>query len=217
MPFAGGNAESYASLVTELIKGKPDLSVAFLPYPHGEDACCAAAKEISAYAAQKEIFFYAHCVGNAPALQIIHILENDCSVKVKMLFAGAFIPPAKHGKDAWAHIPDSILRSILKKAGSRVEELSSETANCFLKDFRRDASYAAVVLHPPEERYHVPVRVLISPQDFFTPHTNQAAQRWGRYTDGKISIKTIQSPSHYFQSAHAPAVASWIIGEMNSQ
>ena len=46
LPYAGGDAENFSALVTELARKRPDLTIAFLPFLHSDEDCRAAAAEV---------------------------------------------------------------------------------------------------------------------------------------------------------------------------
>lgn len=214
LPYAGGDAEAFSALVTELVRKRPDLTIAFLPFLHSDDDCRAAAEEVAGFAGDRQVSFYGHCVGSIVALRILRIMETEHLTESGALFSGAYIPVGRPF-DIWTFTPNRFLRKILSKAGSRIEELPPQVAVSFLSDFRRDAAASVALLREMGGKCAVPVHVLVGDRDIFTPRIHGAEKKWARYVDGGISVTQIKSRSHYFQSAQAGVVADWLIGRLD--
>ena len=211
VPFAGGSAEAFSALAAQLRRRRPQMTLTFLPFLHSEEECRMAAEEIAQYAGHRRVYFYGHCVGGAVALRVMQILEGEYLARVQALFSAAYMP-AKGPRHIWHFTPDRILRKILSKAGSRMEELPPQTADRFLSDFRADAAASASLLRDMQGKCAARICVLVSERDLFTPHASNAEEIWARFTAGEVRVTRIDSPSHYFQSTMPSAVADWIIG-----
>ena len=202
LPFAGGNAESFAKLIDEFRKAD-NASAAFVDYLHSDDECRKAAAEISDMAQKSELYFYSHCVGSAVAYRIIEILENNYNISPRCFIAGASLPMSKAlRKNLWRLCPDSIIVKVLDSAGAAFGALPKEKLDKIIKAFRDDTDFATEVFSRSKTVLTCPVAVIINKNDMFTKNYGNAAKLWGRYAQ-KTDVYFIESDTHYFQSDNA--------------
>lgn len=205
IPYAGGGPEAYSNFVFAL-KNKPgQISVYFSDYLHSIEECKEAAEEIATVLTGKEIYIYSHCVGSAVALQILkHLKELNCPVK--HYIAGASIPPSKPTKkNIWNIVPDKILKSVLSKAGAKLENISNEDLKDLFIRFRKDTDFANIGYCELQGKIEIPTSLIISQKDLFTNNYRKSEKLWKRYVVSVNSIYFIDSKSHYFQSDNVEA------------
>lgn len=210
-PFAGGSAAAFAALTKEIKKRNASVSVYYVDYPSKTEDCEKAADEIAALSESFDVYFYAHCVGTAAALQTARLLESKNKPVVKGIISGGFIPPEKPARfNIWRAVPDRVLTAILKKAGSGINELPKGARQKLLADFRKNTDFS--VDYYKSERYYlsIPVYSVISKKDLFTPNWKAAENNWRLYTNAPVIVEYIDSDSHYFQSDKAEETAELI-------
>lgn len=203
IPYAGGGPEAYSSFVNSLKSKKKQPSIYFLRYLHSIQECKKAAQEISTVLAEKEIFVYSHCVGSAIALQILKHFEK-LGKPAKHYIAGASIPPLRPtGKNIWNLVPNRILKTVLSKAGAKLDGLPDESLDTLFKQFRKDTDFANIGYFEFKENITTPVSLVINRKDMFTINYNQAVRSWKKYATDINKIYFINSNTHYFQSDNA--------------
>ena len=203
LPYAGGGAESFSNFVASLKRVRNDVALYFIRYLHSVAECEDAANEIARLFKGKKIFFYSHCLGSAVALQIISKLEKQ-SLPIERYFAAASIPPKKpREKNMWNYVPDSVLKSVLKKAGSELDRLVGSDVTAILKKFRKDTDFAFESFSKLHSSIETPVSLIMSKTDIFTRNYQQAETIWKRYADNVSSVSFIDTDSHYFQSKNS--------------
>ncbi len=211
LPFAGGGAEAFSSLVNSMKKKNALMSVYYVRYLHSFEECKKAADEIAAFFKKTDVIFYSHCVGSAVALQIIKELETK-EISVKHYFAGASIPPVKPVKmNLWNIVPDGILKTILAKAGADISGLSYEKLREMLISFRKDTDFANISFSELKGKIKTPVSVIISKKDMFTKNYRHARSLWEKYAGNVEQVYYIESDSHYFQSESSERLTDLIV------
>ncbi len=205
IPYAGGGPEAYGSFVSALKNKTEQISVYFSGYLHSIEECKEAAEEIATVLAGKEIYIYSHCVGSAVALQILkHLKGLDCPVK--HYTAGASIPPSKPTeKNIWNIIPDKILKTVLSKAGAKLDNISDEALNDLFIRFRKDTDFANISYCEFREKIEIPTSLIISKKDLFTKNYLKFEKAWKKYVVAINNTFYINSDSHYFQSDNVEA------------
>lgn len=209
-PYAGGSAESYSELVPELRKRMPETALYFVRFLHSAEECRGASEEIEDLKNSGSLYFYAHCIGDAVALQTIDFIEKNQG-EIGGLIVGANIPPEKPLKyNCWNVVPDFVLKKVLIKAGSRIGDLSDSQSKEILCLFRKDADFFSDFFKSRIKKISAPISVIINKKDIFTPNHKDAAKNWQKYTAGEVSVQYIKSDSHYFQSRNAADLAEMI-------
>lgn len=203
LPFAGGNAESFAKLVQEY-RNNNYGSVLFVNYLHSDDECQVAAAEIKELAEGYDLYFYSHCVGSAVAYKIIGFMENDYNMRPECFIIGASMPMSKViRKNPWDFCPDSFIAWVLKSAGAQLDRATDEKTGAVIASFRKDTGYATEVFSRSNTVLSCPVAVVINKNDMFTKNYKNAKKLWSRYSENRVSVEFIESGSHYFQSDNA--------------
>ena len=210
LPFAGGGAEAYSNLVASIKKQSENTAIYFVRYLHSVEECEKAANEISATLSNTNILVYSHCVGSALALEIIKKLEeNYC--RVKHYFAGASIPSsASKGKNIWNKVSDKALKTVLSKAGAKLDTLSDEKLTQLLQKFRNDTDFANMSYFKFNGRINTPVTLVLSKKDFFTLNYRQSEKLWNKYANDIRGIYFIDSRNHYFQTTDSNLITDII-------
>ena len=205
IPFAGGGAEAFSSMLGELKKINGDVSVYFVRCLHSYAECEKAAEEIEKVLSDAKVTLYSHCVGSAVALTLLSKLEKDNFV-VKHYYAGAVIPPVKTTeKNIWNKVPDTILKGILVKAGAELDKISAEKQKLILTQFRKDTDFANKAFCDCD-RIKTPVTAIISKRDLFTLNYRQAEKAWKKYAENLAGVEFIDSKSHYFQTDNSESL-----------
>lgn len=209
-PYAGGNAESYSELIPEIRKRMPDTAVYFVRFLHSVEECLGASEEIKDLKNPGSLYFYAHCIGDSIAIQMIDFIEENKKT-VECLIVGANIPPEKPLKHNWWNIiPDFVLKKVLIKAGSRIGDLSDSQSKEILRLFRKDADSFTDFFKARIRKISAPIYVIINKNDIFTTNHKDAGKNWQKYTTNEVSVRYIESDTHYFQSKNADVLAEMI-------
>ena len=209
-PYAGGNAESYSELVREIRKLLPDTAVYFIRFLHSVEECRAASEEVTDLKKICRIYFYAHCIGDSVALQIADFIEEN-QINIDGLIVGANIPAEKPPKyNRWHLVPDAVMKKMLIRAGSRIGNLNNARTAAILRRFRDDSDFATFYFKSNPGKISSQITVIISKNDIFTPDFEDAEKNWQKYTTGKVSVRYIESDSHYFQAENADVLAEMI-------
>ncbi len=210
LPFAGGGAEAYSNLVASIKKQSDNTAIYFIRYLHSVKECEKAADEIDETLSNTNILVYSHCVGSAVALEIIKKLEeNNC--QVKHYFAGASVPSAaSKGKNIWNKVSDNALKTVLSKAGAKLDKLSDENLTQLLQKFRNDTDFANMSYFEFDGRISTPVTLVLSKKDFFTLNYRKAEKLWSRYANDIRGIHFIDSKNHYFQTTDSGLITEII-------
>ena len=210
VPYAGGNAESYSELSQELRRELPDTALYFVRFLHSAEECRAVFEEMKSLGNFGDLYFYAHCIGDAVALQIIDFIEEDRN-EIGGLIVGANIPPKKPFKHNWWNIvPDLILKKILIKAGSKIGDLSVGQSRTLLRLFRKDCDFFINFFRSRTRKIASPLSVIINKNDIFTKDHKNAAENWRKYAENEVLVRYIESDTHYFQSKNADVLAKMI-------
>ena len=209
-PYAGGNAESYSELTQELRRVLPDTALYFVRFLHSIEECRAVFEEMKSLGDFGSIYFYAHCIGNAVALQIIDFIEEN-RTNAGGVIVGANIPPEKPFKHNWWNIvPDFVLKKILIKAGSGIGDLSGGQSRTVLRLFRKDCDFFINFFSSRTKKIFSPLSVIINKNDIFTKDYENAAENWRKYAENEVPVRYIESDTHYFQSKNADVLAKMI-------
>jgi surfactin synthase thioesterase subunit len=210
-PFAAGGPEVFGNLTNSIKNTTSDTAVYFVRYLHSFEDCENAAKEIKNNLSGIETTVYSHCVGSAIALQVISSLESD-GFSVNNFFAAAFIPPAKPIKrNLWNICPDSYIKNRLSNAGAMFNQLSKEVIKKFLRDFRKDTSFANLSFYKGCPKIKTPVIVILTKKDPFTKNYKNSEKIWKLYVDNIEKIQFIDSNTHYFQTTNHKEIAELIV------
>ena len=213
LPFAGGGAEAFSKLITDIKEIDKETAIYFVPYLHSLDECQKAAKEISTVIIDTDIYIYSHCVGSAIAIQLIKNLEEN-NIVLKHFFAGASIPPAKPANwNIWNIIPDFLLKRILTSAGADFSSHSPAQLKDTLKNFRLDTDFSSTAYANINKPLRVPVSVIINKNDAFTKNYADAQKLWKNYFYSVDGPYFIDSQSHYFQVECSKNVAEIILSK----
>lgn len=211
LPFAGGGAEAYSNLVLSIKKANKNIAVYFIRYLHSIQECKNAATEIAYFFKNTDVSFYSHCVGSALALNIILYLERN-NISVKHYCAAASIPPAKPTKNnIWNKVSDRLLRTILSRAGAKLDNLSDEKLVQLLGKFRKDTDFANISYFEFNGKIKTPVTVILSKKDIFTLNYRQAEKLWKMYVSNVTDVHYINSKSHYFQTNNSACLAEFLL------
>ncbi|MBR3768235.1 MAG: amino acid adenylation domain-containing protein [Clostridia bacterium] len=209
-PYAGGGAEAFTKLINEL--QCDSISVYFVRYLHSEKECEQAASEIKDFFAEKELYFYSHCVGSAVALEIIRILEKENCHMVKHFIAGASIPSRKPiKKNSWNYVPDKYLAKKLIKAGAALKDLPDSRLSAILQKFREDTDFAVKVFYDQSTPIKCPMTSVINKNDIFTKDYKHAKELWQKYAINTENVHFIDAATHYFQSDNARELTEIIL------
>lgn len=210
-PFAGGGAEGYASLANAMVQQDPTVSLYFVRFLHSEGECEAAAAEIAAVLDGKEVWFYSHCAGSAVALGVIHALEKRRRDFVKHYVAAASLPfPSAGGKNIWNHVPDSLLKLILTKAGAPKQMLGHPQLR---SRFRADTDFAALFFSKQHGSIHCPMSIIVGQRDLFTRFCRCPEKQWALAGLPVRKVHRIPASTHYFHSAHSRMLAELLLSD----
>lgn len=210
-PYAGGGAEAFAKFVAASERHGDALSLYYMDYPHSVEECRGAADELLRLADTAELYFYSHCAGSAPAMQIIRILEDRGQHIIKHYIAGANIPFAQPPQDNfWNSVPDEALKAVLNKAGASFATLPEEQIKIMLSQFRRDTDFLMEYFREETGKIQCPLSVIISKEDFFTENHADAEKLWSNYAEDLRGVHFIGSASHYFQSEYADTLLEMV-------
>jgi len=203
-PYAGGGAEAYAKFVVAAEHCAKEWSLYFAEYPHSIADCQKAADELQQLSQKTELYFYSHCAGCAPAMQIIRLLEERGAYIVKHYIAGASIPPAQIPQENfWNLVSNEKLQEILLKAGASLEGLSEEQISDLLARFRMDTDFMTDYFRKECGKILCPVSLIINKEDLFTENYEKAEALWKNYAEDVRGVFFIEASSHYFQSEDA--------------
>lgn len=203
-PYAGGRTEAYAKFAVAAGKHLPEYSLYCVDYPHNDEDCHQIVAELEALLRGSEVFIYSHCAGSAPAMQIIHMLEENGNFAVKHYIAGASIPPAvPQPQNIWNTVADDMLQSILTKAGASFDTLSAQHISEILQRFRLDTDFWTHFFTQEPKKIMCPVTLVLSKQDIFTENYLDALHLWQPYSANIAALHYIDTASHYFQADHA--------------
>ncbi len=194
------------------------LPSALPPAPPADNAVLAAqlTDEIAAMVSG-EIVIYAHCVGNALALETTRLLRAR-GIRVRRFHSGAILPPAEparleRGHDPWRHIPDRAVLFLLGRLGLPCPVADRAPLKALLKSFRSDVrayyEYFRRSSGDPE-RLDVPVTSIVGADDPFTFHHERRRHRWDRYAV-TVDRVVLAGASHYFMKTHADELAGLLV------
>ena len=128
----------------------------------------------------------------------------DCPVR--HYIAGASIPPSKPTKkNIWNIVPDKILKTVLSKAGAKLDNISDAALKDLFIRFRKDTDFANLSYCEFQRTIEIPTSLIISKKDLFTKNYPKSEKLWKRYVVSVNSIYFIDSKSHYFQSDNVEA------------
>jgi len=213
-PFAGGNAGSYANLVSSVKEIDDSVSIYFVPYLHSDTECKQAAEEIMHHLGARDVYFYAHCAGSAVALSILQFLEEKRQHFVKHCFLAASIPIRAIGsRNIWNHLPNGVLKYVLKKAGAPEGVFAGKNADRILRQFRKDTDYSTDFFYNPRGIVQCPTSIIVGKKDLFTKFYPQPEKRWKQYLQKIVNVHCIDTANHYFQSAHSKELAKILCAE----
>lgn len=210
VPYAGGNAESYSELTQELRRELPDTALYFIRFLHSIEECRAVFEEVKSLGNFGDLYFYAHCIGDSVALQLVDFIEENGG-RAGGVVVGANIPSKKPFKHNWWNIvPDLILKKILIKAGSKIGDLSGGQSRTLLRLFRKDCDFFIKFFRSRTRKITSPLSVIINRNDIFTKDHKNAAENWQKYAENEVLVRYIESDTHYFQSKNADILAKMI-------
>ncbi|MBQ6635943.1 MAG: AMP-binding protein [Lachnospiraceae bacterium] len=205
-PYAGGDAAAYTALVAEFKKRKAPAALYFLSWGENLDG---ARTRILELAGEMEIRFYSHCAGSAIAMKLLEQL-NGPQMTVGRYFAGADIPPAR-AENIWKTISDRELMKILSRAG--LPQLPQDRMEDLIIRFRSNTEEYFEFLGSRREKIPCRVTLILSRKDLFTQDYQNAVDRWSQYVVAVGDVHYIDSPTHYFQSTEAAALADILLSE----
>ena len=205
-PYAGGDAAAYTALVAEFKKRKAPAALYFLSWGENLDG---ARIRILELAGEMEIRFYSHCAGSAIAMKLLEQL-NGPQMTVGRYFAGADIPPAR-AENIWKTISDRELMKVLSQAG--LPQLPRDRMEDLIIRFRSNTEEYFEFLGSRREKIPCRVTLILSRKDLFTQDYQNAVDRWSQYVVAVGDVHYIDSPTHYFQSTEAAALADILLSE----
>ncbi|MDO5132787.1 MAG: AMP-binding protein, partial [Eubacteriales bacterium] len=205
-PYAGGDASAFTALAAEFRKRKASAALYCLSW---EDDLEAAQIQIRKLSENMELSFYSHCAGSANAMRMLDQL-NAGQLTIRRFIAGANIPPAKT-ENPWKTMPDQALMDVLRRAG--MPELPEEQRVRLISRFRTDTETYFRYLRGCRKKSPCTVTLVLSRKDLFTQDFRNAEARWGQYVRKVDAVHFIDAPTHYFQSAEAPALADILLPE----
>lgn len=197
-PYGGGDAAAYTALVTEFRKRHAPVALYYVPWGCNYDAVAQNLRSLHI-----PIIFYSHCAGAVIAMKLLDRL--DC---VDQFIAGANIPP-QDLTNFWPSVSDEKLISVLHQAG--MPTLSHEKE--MIHRFRINTDEYFAFFKEKHTRTSVRTTLVLSKTDLFTSNYLNAEGLWGRYVTCIEGIHYIDSPSHYFQSTNADALANILLGD----
>ena len=205
-PYAGGDAVAYTALVAEFKKRKAPAALYFLSWGENLDG---ARTRILELAGEMEIRFYSHCAGSVLAMKLLEQL-NGPQMTVSRYFAGADIPPAR-AENIWKTISDRELMKVLSQAGLPL--LPRDRMEDLIIRFRSNTEEYFEFLGSRREKIPCRATLILSRKDLFTQDYQNAVERWSQYVVAVGDIHYIDSPTHYFQSTEAAALADILLSE----
>ena len=202
-PYAGGNAEAYASFVKEFSKKQTDFSLYFVNFLHTNDECVEASQEIFELARKYKIYFYSHCAGSSLAMKLLNVIEESNPALVNHYIAGASIPLKKPLKNnIWNYIPDFLMKKILESSGANFKGLSKKRLSEIFDNFRKDTDFMTEYFLKNTCKITCPISLIMSKTDPFTKDFINAEALWSKYALNINNLRFIESDSHYFQSSN---------------
>ena len=156
-----------------------------------------------------EIRFYSHCAGSVLAMKLLEQL-NGPQMTVSRYFAGADIPPAR-AENIWKTISDQELMKVLSQAG--LPQLPRDRMEDLIIRFRSNTEEYFEFLGSLREKIPCRVTLILSRKDLFTQDYQNAVDRWSQYVVAVGDVHYIDSPTHYFQSTEAAALADILLSE----
>ena len=205
-PYAGGDAAAYTALVAEFKKRQAPAALYFLSW---EESLGAARNRILELAGEMEIRFYSHCAGSVIAMKLLEQL-NAGQMTISKYYAGADIPPVRT-ENIWKAMSDRELLNILYKAG--LPQLAEDQMADMIIRFRRNTEEYFDFLGSRKERISCRATLILSRKDLFTQDCQNAVERWSQYVTAVDAVHYLDSPTHYFQSSEAAALADILLSE----
>jgi tyrocidine synthetase III len=228
-PYGGGNAFVFKDLADAVVRrssrhcvyavdlpGRIDDGTTAAPVRSNADLAAQLADEICAMISG-EVVIYAHCVGNALALETTRLLRRR-GIKVRRFFAGAILPPAaprhlREGHDPWRLVPDRGVLFFLGRLGLPCPDADREPLKVLLRAFRSDVrSYYDYFRKRADlpEKLDVPIRSIVGAIDPFTFRHTRRHRRWYRYAD-TVDRVVLEGASHYFMKTHVEELAGILL------
>ena len=205
-PYAGGDASAYTALVAEFRRRQAAAALYFLSWEEDPDA---AGMQILKLASEMDIGFYSHCAGSAIAMKLLDRINARRTI-IRRYFAAADIPPAR-AENIWETVSDRELTGILSKAG--LPELPKDRMDDLIIRFRSNTKEYFDFLGSRRAKIPCRVTLILSRKDLFTQDFGIAEERWSQYVTDVDAVHYIDSPTHYFQSAEAVALADILLSE----
>ncbi|MCR5783072.1 MAG: amino acid adenylation domain-containing protein [Clostridia bacterium] len=199
-PYAGGDASSYTSLVSDARRSDSPISLYYADWPEKEQLPVIA-EEIRDLASGKDVIFYSHCAGAALALSLLDILNSKTRI-IKNYIAGGNIPPRKSlfHVNSWMHMSDSAIVKALTKAGLDLGTSDGALLQERLESFRLHTQICADYYRQKADLTDVCATIIISKNDPLTPDYNDAESRWLKVVKDVRQVVYINTSTHYFQN-----------------
>ncbi|MBQ3086924.1 MAG: amino acid adenylation domain-containing protein [Clostridia bacterium] len=212
IPFAGGDAASFAALTYAISKRSADYDIYYVRFLHTEEDIRTAAREMIALSQKRKVFLYSHCAGSAVAVRILRTLEQDDKNAVAHFVAGGSIPPDKPVKrNIWRTVPLFAWKAMLKKAGAPFVALEKEQVGDVYARYLLDTDLYFDTFAMQCNKLHCPVSLLMSKEDVFTKKYDSATMIWERYFSKVHSVRYIAADTHYFQSENSEETAEFLL------
>jgi len=206
VPYAGGDATSFAKFVDTMSKMLPDISIYNIDYLHSYEECEKVADLMAEIAENRDLYIYSHCAGTAVALQIINILEEK-GVNIANYIVGGYIPPKKPAKkNGWNKVSDKKIKSKLLSAGAPLEKFNDQQNYNMIGRFRKDTDFMVWYHYYNAKKINAKTDVVISKTDIFTRNYNEAETLWRNSAPRLNKVHFIKTDSHYFQADNSDAL-----------
>jgi surfactin synthase thioesterase subunit/acyl carrier protein len=234
IPYAGGNAIIYQSLVQSLPDNydvyavNPPLYDGAESLENGQDIQTFAQrclKEILAVGEQK-LSLYGHCGGSVLTLEIASLLESR-GVEVEKVFLGAVLPLTERDL---AVLPDPTnleaftneqMYKFLVQLGGIDSALSFENSSEIINGFRLDAinsfQYYQEIDHSGAfKKLKAPIIALIGDADPLMNDYRNRYKQWGKFSQ-EVFLEVIEGGGHYFIKDRASEVSGIIKRYLKSE
>lgn len=221
IPFAGGNAFAFRSLMDSLSGTVNGYSINLPGHdPTRVDELFMGIEQVAEHATKEimdsisgPIVLYGHCAGNALAVLMAKKLE-EAGASLMTLVIGGMLPDS-HPQQVLDQVGDKTGQEIiqfLQGIGGFKDALDDETLTNIARITKHDSMETATFFAKEEGnpgKINAPIHVVVGDQDPLTQDYEQRYSDWLSHSD-QVSLSVIRGGGHYFVTDNAEQLADVI-------
>ena len=213
-PYAGGNAATVYPLMRAIRAQREDVSFYYCGW---ETDLAESRRDIVRLAQKSKIYFYAHCAGNALALETLS--DPEVASVVETIYSGGsiLIDRKRPVINTWRLAPDFVLKRILTKAGLKVEGVDKSAFDEVLQRFRQNVARYYETLARLNAKAECRAALILGSNDIFTQKMRFALRRWSQFVTDAENIATIDTDTHYYNVAESRRLADIILEDIRKE